>query len=411
MTVDERWRFQAQETTSETVPKLEPVKRRGTSPRLFAAVAVAFVALTSGVASSVVDSPISDAVAVSDNEHAHGAIRSHAIEVDNHGHAHGLAGTVSAAVQEAKQTEPSKAVEVDQSAGHDHAGHSHDHSGDGEATNWLAFTAKNDRTLMRLYIAYLQRDPDISGLEYWRRQMFDGESAQKVSNAFASSIEFQTRYGHLDNEQFVDLIYRNVMERTADAEGRAYWINELNLGLTRGELMLGFSESPEFVHKTQNRAVPAGLVQFGDEDRRGQAALRRISYPWESKLKDWRIDFVPGRAGYYGITYVAEKRIVIFVRSSQSADNLAHVVAHEIGHAVDVTLNDGDDRRRWQKQRGIERADWWPSAAGAVDFASGAGDFAEGFADWQVSSGLFYGRLSGRLDARERALMAELAYD
>jgi len=234
-------------------------------------------------------------------------------------------------------------------------------------------------------------------------------SAETISNGFADSQEFQDRYGHLSDAQFVDLIYQNVMHRTPDAEGREYWIKELGLGLSRGGLMLGFSESEEFIDKTADRETPSGLVQYGSEDRRGQAALNRISYPWEDKLKGWTIDFVPGRQGYLGLTYVTEKRIVIYVRNSQSADSLAHVVAHEFGHAVDVTFNDGADRRRWQKARGIERSDWWPTASGASDFTSGAGDFAESFADWQISSGQFNARLAGRPNASQLALMAELS--
>ncbi len=296
---------------------------------------------------------------------------------------------------------------------HDHGAHVHGDDPSSDALplgEELAFTAQRDRTLVRLYVAYFGRDPDVSGLDYWRGRMWEGVSAHAISSAFASSQEFQQRYGHLSNEQFVDLVYRNVLERSPDLAGKQYWTGMLGKGLSRGELMLGFSESGEFVQKTSDRETPSGLRRFSNEDRRGQAVLDRIAYPWKQQLPEWTIDFVPGKAGYYGLTFVGQQKIVIYVRSSQSDTHLAHVVAHEIGHAVDVSRNSGNDRRRWQKARGIEGSDWWPTRSGATDSATGAGDFAESFADWQVSSGIFRSQLAGRPTASQRALLTELSY-
>ena len=70
-----------------------------------------------------------------------------------------------------------------------------------------------------------------------------------MSNAFAESAEFIATYGATSDEQFVDLVYANVMGRPADADGRAYWLQQLATGLSRGEMMTGFSESVEFVTK------------------------------------------------------------------------------------------------------------------------------------------------------------------
>ncbi len=102
----------------------------------------------------------------------------------------------------------------------------------------------------RLYLAYFLREPDKSGLAYWSGQHRGGVSLDSISERFARSSEFVNRYGALSNGGFVDLIYTNLFGRTADAKGRTYWTGVLDRGRTRGAVMVGFSESAEFVRIT-----------------------------------------------------------------------------------------------------------------------------------------------------------------
>lgn len=131
-----------------------------------------------------------------------------------------------------------------------------------------------------------------------------------------------------------------------------------------------------------------------DHERRGTAALARIGYDWTNRLPGWTIEFLPGRSGLIGLTYTHERRIEIYVRDSLSDDLLTHVIAHELGHAVDLTHNSGADREAWQQARGITGSPWWPGN-GTTDFSTGAGDFAEAFAEWQVGRGLHRSRIGG----------------
>ncbi len=144
-----------------------------------------------------------------------------------------------------------------------------------------------------------------------------------------------------------------------------------------------------------------------DARRRGEAALDSIAYPWRDRLPGWEIRFVPADRGAYGYTLTEERVIEINVRPDQPADLLVHVIAHELGHALDVTYNDGDDRRRWQEARGIDDAPWWPGSR-AADFATGAGDFAESFAAWQVGPGEFRSELGEPPTGPQLDLLAEL---
>jgi Domain of unknown function (DUF4214) len=108
--------------------------------------------------------------------------------------------------------------------------------------------------IARLYFAYFDRIPDRPGLEAWIAQYKGGMSLATISGFFAASPEFQARYGALTNQAFVTLVYRNVLGRDPDAPGLAHWTNHLNAGtMTRGEVMLGFSESPEYRLTSYNR--------------------------------------------------------------------------------------------------------------------------------------------------------------
>lgn len=100
----------------------------------------------------------------------------------------------------------------------------------------------------RLYFAYFNRIPDYNGLMYWVNEYASGNrTLNDISDFFAVSDEFQTTYGSLNNAQFVNLVYLNVLGRAADPGGLAYWTNELDTAAkTRGQVMTGFSESNEY---------------------------------------------------------------------------------------------------------------------------------------------------------------------
>jgi len=117
-------------------------------------------------------------------------------------------------------------------------------------------------------------------------------------------------------------------------------------------------------------------------DERGAAALALLDHPWQQT--GWTIDFEPGRPGYLGMAYVEERRIVVWVRPEQSIEHLASVVAHELGHAIDLTWNTPERRARWMELRGIDASNPWFGCSACTDFATPAGDFAEVFSYWQT---------------------------
>lgn len=98
---------------------------------------------------------------------------------------------------------------------------------------------------VRLYGAAFDRHPDASGLNYWVQQRQQGMSLTSMASRFISSGEFQNLYGRLPDRDYVAQIYRNVLHREPDTTGLDYWTGRLRAGDTRGDVLVGFSESGE----------------------------------------------------------------------------------------------------------------------------------------------------------------------
>ena len=99
--------------------------------------------------------------------------------------------------------------------------------------------------IRRLYLGYFGRLPDRAGLDFWVGARAAGTSLVAVADEFALSREVRLRYGATSNGAYVDLVYFNVLGRLPDRVGRDYWIRQLNNGMSRGAMMVAFTESAE----------------------------------------------------------------------------------------------------------------------------------------------------------------------
>jgi hypothetical protein len=142
-------------------------------------------------------------------------------------------------------------------------------------------------SIVRLYLGFFNRIPDSAGLKGWVEAVRAGTSVATVASSFARSQEFSLTYGALTDAQFVTLVYRNVLGRAPDTAGFNGWIARLNSGASRGDVMVGFTESVEFQLQTapnvfvimmyegmlRRAAEPAGYQYWVDYINSGQDAL------------------------------------------------------------------------------------------------------------------------------------------
>lgn len=103
--------------------------------------------------------------------------------------------------------------------------------------------------ISRLYYAAFGRVPDAGGLSFWLAQAKKGQSISSIANDFIRSTEFQTLYGKTTTDAaFVDLLYKNVLGRAGDTDGKAYWVARLTTDkMPRSTVLNAFADSPELI--------------------------------------------------------------------------------------------------------------------------------------------------------------------
>lgn len=113
--------------------------------------------------------------------------------------------------------------------------------------------------VFRLYQAVFGRPAEPAGEGYWIwAKETAGSSWNDIANNFANSKEYIDRYGaNSPTNEFVNHLYENVLHRTADGAGYDYWVDVLNHGAARSDVIIAFSESPE------NQALVIGSIQNG----------------------------------------------------------------------------------------------------------------------------------------------------
>ncbi len=120
-----------------------------------------------------------------------------------------------------------------------------------ERTSTVNPLSSPEAEVLRLYRAAFGRFPDADGFAFWVGERSNGASLESIAADFALASEFERRYGAaLDDRQFLDVLYQNVLERPGDAGGIEFWLAVLDDGATRADVLLAFSESPENLIRT-----------------------------------------------------------------------------------------------------------------------------------------------------------------
>jgi prophage DNA circulation protein len=107
-----------------------------------------------------------------------------------------------------------------------------------------------DAQVTRLYDAIFDRAPGSEGLAFWTDALNRGATLDAVADLLMASPEFQGRHGTADDQEFVKLLYHNVLDREADDAGLEFWTSGLQQSaVDRSDVVLAFLEASEQVAK------------------------------------------------------------------------------------------------------------------------------------------------------------------
>ena len=112
----------------------------------------------------------------------------------------------------------------------------------------------------RMYSYCLSRSADPDGRTYWVNQLKTGaKTGAEVAEEFIFSFESTKR--EQSNEEFVKLLYLTMMDRNPEENGFRYWTDLLNSGQkTRYQVAAGFIDSDEFKGICSNYGINRGSI-------------------------------------------------------------------------------------------------------------------------------------------------------
>ncbi|MEZ5229337.1 MAG: DUF4214 domain-containing protein [Acidimicrobiales bacterium] len=107
-------------------------------------------------------------------------------------------------------------------------------------------------------------EPDFAGASYWINeynglrspQMPHQDVLDEFAWAFKESAEFRTQFGGAQsNDEFLTIVYSNVLGRTPDRAGFDYWLGEMNGGLSQHAVVRWVAANDEFKARYPYRRI------------------------------------------------------------------------------------------------------------------------------------------------------------
>lgn len=98
----------------------------------------------------------------------------------------------------------------------------------------------DQKLIAGLYTAFFNRAPDAAGLSHWESELGAGETLHALAAGFAGHPVFTEQYGEMDDQAFVEAIYTNILGAAGDEEGIAFWVGQLEGGMSRSDFVAEF---------------------------------------------------------------------------------------------------------------------------------------------------------------------------
>ena len=127
---------------------------------------------------------------------------------------------------------------------------------------------KIDAFVKRLYRTGLDREADTSGLDFWNNGLANKSmTGAGAAENFLNSEELKNK--NLSDGNYLDTLYRALMDRESDTGGKAYWQSFLDGGISRTGVLRQFLLSPEFQKICDSYGITRGepsVIESRDEN-------------------------------------------------------------------------------------------------------------------------------------------------
>ena len=131
------------------------------------------------------------------------------------------------------------------------------------------------KALAEMYVAYFNRAPDAEGLFYWADKLAEGHTMDQIAERFFDQNETRAIYTDPTNtDAFVTAVYANVLGRTPDDSGFAFWKARLAEGdVTQGAFVL------KIIDGAKNGGGPSDAAYLSDKTDLGiyYSAIKGLS--------------------------------------------------------------------------------------------------------------------------------------
>ena len=132
----------------------------------------------------------------------------------------------------------------------------------------------------RIYIYVLDREPEEEGAAFWSNELWEFKrSGAEVAQGFIFSEEFENR--KTTDDQFVEILYKTFFGRDSEAEGKAFWLEQLKNGtMDRVAVANGFIFSQEWADTCASYGIRSG----GDIKPSGVIAPTELTYGFVERM-------------------------------------------------------------------------------------------------------------------------------
>jgi len=136
----------------------------------------------------------------------------------------------------------------------------------------------------RLYVIALERESDPDGLHFWCEKLKNREmtGSDCVRGFLVDTPEFQNR--NLSDDDVLDTLYKTILDRDAEKDGKSFWLKKLKEGLPVLDLVLYFIDSTEWCNLCAAYGIRSGAVT-AKADTPSERALEVAEHFYTSALK------------------------------------------------------------------------------------------------------------------------------